>query len=45
MKIKKKMRERNDRPTTGTFKSLFLELNGQLQSYISALKTTTPEQR
>jgi len=45
MKIKKKTVERNDRYVKGSFKSLFVELNGQLQSYITALKNSPPEQR
>jgi|GEM_PF-2915662 len=45
MKIKKKTIERIDRSGKAPFKSLFVELNGQLQTYIAALKNTSPEPR
>lgn len=45
MKTRKKTRERCDGAGHGAIKTLFIDLNGQLQSYLNALKTTAPEQR
>ena len=43
---KKRIRERGVTAVSGSggFKSLFVELNSQLQSYLEALKTASGEQ-